>query len=218
HDAVERLRQLGQAEVEDLDAPVLGQEEVVGLEVPVGDAAGVGGGEARAHLHRYLPGLAQRQRTAVEPGAQRLALQQLEHRVGSSVLGAHVVDRHDVRMLEGSDGSGLPLEAMQAVGTGRPVGGDDLDRYLTLQTRVAGAVNLAHSARPEWGDNLIRAETTSRRERHGTSLRPIVRSDGGTVHSSEASWRPRADALAAGAGLTASPSRERRSGWIRSRR
>src|SRR5262249_13173254 len=92
------------------------------------------------------------------------------------------------------------------------------DRYLTLQTRVAGAVNLAHSARPEWGDNLIRAETTSRRERHGTSLRPIVRSDGGTVHSSEASWRPRADALAAGAGLTASPSRERRSGWIRSRR
>ena len=42
--------ELGEAEVEDLDAPVRGEEEVLGLEVAVDDALAVCGGEALGGL------------------------------------------------------------------------------------------------------------------------------------------------------------------------
>jgi hypothetical protein len=45
-----RGRRAGEAEVEDADAAVVADEHVVGLEVAVDDADGVGGGEALAGL------------------------------------------------------------------------------------------------------------------------------------------------------------------------
>ena len=48
--AIAGLRQLGQAEVEDLDAPVPGDEQVLGLQVAVDDALVVGGGEPAGDL------------------------------------------------------------------------------------------------------------------------------------------------------------------------
>jgi hypothetical protein len=53
-------QQLGQTEVENLDAAVAGDEEVLGFEVAVDDALLVGGGQARDHLDRQLDGLAGR--------------------------------------------------------------------------------------------------------------------------------------------------------------
>jgi hypothetical protein len=44
------LRRLGQAEVEDLDRPVLGDLDVGGLEIPVDDALFVGGLEPFGYL------------------------------------------------------------------------------------------------------------------------------------------------------------------------
>ena len=57
-----RLRQLGQAEVEDLHAAVVGDEEVLGLEVAMDDAVVVRGGEAVGDLDGVVDGLAHRQR------------------------------------------------------------------------------------------------------------------------------------------------------------
>jgi hypothetical protein len=53
--------ELGQAEVEDLEAPVPGDEEVFGLEVAVDDAFLVGRGQAVGRLDRELQRLAPRQ-------------------------------------------------------------------------------------------------------------------------------------------------------------
>ena len=125
------------------------------------DAAGVGGGETRAHLHRQLNRLAGSQGAPVEPRAQGLALQHFEDDVGDPILGADVVDGQDVGMIEGGHRPGLLLEAAEAVGARRAIGGDDLDRHLSPQSRVAGTVDLSHAPRPEGGNDLVRAETAA---------------------------------------------------------
>ena len=75
-------RQLRQAEVEDLDPAVAGEEHVLGLQVAVDDALLVRGGEAARDLERVVERLARRERARREPVAQRLALEQLRDDVG----------------------------------------------------------------------------------------------------------------------------------------
>ena len=79
------LGELGEAEVEDLDPPVLGHEEVGGLEVAVDDAPLVGGGEAAGDLLRVIDGLAGRQGPGGEDLAERAALEELGDEVRSAV-------------------------------------------------------------------------------------------------------------------------------------
>jgi hypothetical protein len=50
------LRQLGEAEVEDLGPTVFGDEDVVRLEVAMHDSLVVGGGEAASDLERDVEG------------------------------------------------------------------------------------------------------------------------------------------------------------------
>jgi hypothetical protein len=45
-------RQLGQTEVQDLERSVVGNDEILRLEVPVKDAARVGGGESASKIDR----------------------------------------------------------------------------------------------------------------------------------------------------------------------
>ena len=66
-----------QAEVEDLDAALVGDEHVLGLDVAVDDALRVGGGEATRDLHREHQRLLLRRRPLAHRRAQRLAVQQL---------------------------------------------------------------------------------------------------------------------------------------------
>ena len=58
----ERLAQLRQTEIENLDAAIVGDEHVLGLDVPVDDAFLVRGGETGRHGDRVFDGLACDQR------------------------------------------------------------------------------------------------------------------------------------------------------------
>ena len=80
------LRELGQAEVEDLHAAVARDEDVLGLQVPVDDALGVGGGESRGDLEPVTDGAARRECSARETRAQRLAFEQLLDDVRRAVV------------------------------------------------------------------------------------------------------------------------------------
>src|SRR5262249_50738123 len=53
------LHELGEAEVQDLDAAVSRDEEVLGLQVPMNDALLVGRGEAGGDLETVVDGLAE---------------------------------------------------------------------------------------------------------------------------------------------------------------
>ena len=80
-----RTRQLGEAEVEDLDPAVVRDEDVVGLEVAVDDPLVVSGGEAVRDLERVVEGLADGKRSAAPGGpCRRLTFEQLRDDVGSA--------------------------------------------------------------------------------------------------------------------------------------
>ena len=161
-----------QAEVEDLDVPVARDEQVVGLQVAVHDAALVSGGESLRDLERVVHGLLLRDRARVELPAQGLALQELHRRVRDAVLRSEVEDREDVRVRQRRHGLRLALEAGQRVGILREPFGKDLDGDVAVELRVAGAVDLAHAAGAERGKDLVGAESRAGGERHfaATSL------------------------------------------------
>ena len=75
---------------------------------------------------------------------------------------ADVVDRDDVRVVQRPGRLRLLLEAPQAVRVLRVRGGQDLDRDVALQPRVAGAIDLAHPARADRAEDLVRPETGTR--------------------------------------------------------
>ena len=162
------LGELGQAEVEDLDAPVLRDEEVLGLQVPVDDPLLVRGGEAVRDLHRIVDRLARRKPATREHRAQRLALEQLLDDVRGVVASVRsdVVDRGDVRVIEHARGFRLLLEAAQAVRILREGGGQHLDRDLAPEARVLGAVHLAHSPGADLAEDFVGTELRAGGEGH----------------------------------------------------
>ena len=57
---------------------------------------------------------------------------------------------------------GFLLEPMKAIDAGRVCGRQDLDRDVTSQPRIAGAIHLAHPAGPHEAEDLVRAEMVAR--------------------------------------------------------
>ena len=60
----------------------------------------------------------------------------------------------------------LALEADAALGARAHAFGQHLDRDVTVQPRIGGAIDLAHPARAEERDDLVRADSGSRNQRH----------------------------------------------------
>ena len=75
-------------------------------------------------------------------------------------------DLGDVRVIEGGQRLGFAHEAIEAVGVVLERGRENLDGDLALQLGIAGAIHLAHSARPEGRGDLVRAEACTWRESH----------------------------------------------------
>jgi hypothetical protein len=157
--------ELREAEVEDLD-PVPKHHHVLRLQVPMHDARLVRARERVGHLARLREQPAQGSRAFGELLAKRPALHELHDHVGSVSLPADLVDRHDVGMVQGRGGPRLLLETREPFAIGRELGGQDLDRHLASETRVACPVDLAHAAGAQRGEHLVGAEARSRGECH----------------------------------------------------
>ena len=74
-------------------------------------------------------------------------------------------------MIERGDRFGLALEPFECLGRDG-ARRKDFDRDLPIETRVAGAIDLAHAARAERGEDLVRAKPGSGVERHGVEFVP----------------------------------------------
>ena len=68
-------------------------------------------------------------------------------------------------MRQRGDGLRLALEPRAAIGIAGEDGGQDLDGDVALEPRVARPVDLAHAARADRRDDLVRAESGA--GRHG---------------------------------------------------
>src|ERR1035437_965740 len=157
---------MSEAEVEELGVTVLRQKDVLGLDVPVDDPFPMRRRKTFCHLQSDVERLAERKRSASNKLAQRLAFQKLHDDEGDSALLPDVMQGEDVWMREGGDGTGLALEAGKRLRIGRDGLGEDLDRDLAAQPRVACPVDLAHAACPEGSDDLVRPEARARGETH----------------------------------------------------
>ncbi len=160
------VRELGEAEVQDLQPAVPGDEQVLRLQVPVDDPLLVSRGKPVSHLQRVVDSLARREPSAREHRAQRLSFQQLADDVGRSFMSPDVVDRRDVGMVEEPRGLRLLLEPPQPVrvsGEGRR---QHFDRHLAPEPGVPRALHLSHPSRAQRGEDLIGAKPAPGRD-HG---------------------------------------------------
>ena len=95
------IGKLGDPEVDDLHEPVLGDQDVGRLDVPVYDATLVGFAESGADLDRVLDGLGNAERTPVELGLEALTVVERHRDEQLAVVGfADLVDRADVGVVE----------------------------------------------------------------------------------------------------------------------
>jgi hypothetical protein len=125
---VGRLGRLGDAEVAHLHPPVLGQQDVGRLDVPVDQARGVGHRQRPRHLGGDVGGHPRVDRAVVEPLAQGLAPHQLHDDRLDAVVAARVVDVDDRRVRELGDGDRLVPEPGDERLVGREVLVQDLER------------------------------------------------------------------------------------------
>ena len=65
----------------------------------------------------------------------------------------------DVRMIQRRERLRFALEPREPLGIGGERLGQDLDRDVATELRVARAIDLAHAAGPEGGEDLVRADT-----------------------------------------------------------
>jgi len=158
----------GDAEVEDLDVPQFGDEKVVRLEVPVNDALVVGRGQAVGHRRRDFGGLAPGQAAPAQPVSEGLPGEELHDQVGVSVLLPRVEDLHQVRVGQGGEDAGLPLETPEALHVLGEATGQDLHGHIPVQVGVVGPVDVTHTPGSDQAENFIVAQIETRREGHGS--------------------------------------------------
>jgi hypothetical protein len=158
--------ELGNAKVEQLDVPVPGDEDVLGLQVAVGNALLVRSGESLRYLDGPLQGGGQRNGPFRQALAQRLALEQLGDEVGLSILKPDVVEGHHVGVVEGAGQPSLALKALEQRRVAAEGFGHDFERDVPLQARVAGSVDFGHSAGAHQRDDLVGANPCARLKTH----------------------------------------------------
>jgi hypothetical protein len=122
--------QLGKPEVQDLDYPVPGHEDVAGLEVAVDDPLRVGCCESSCDLCRDLDRLAQGQWPLLQPLAERLPLEQFGDQVRHALVRADIMQGENVGVIQRGDRARLLLS-----GEGARVGGESCRRTLIATSR-----------------------------------------------------------------------------------
>ena len=160
----------GQAEVEKLDGAIGQDEDVLRFQIAVDDAAFVRGAQSGSDLPRDADRLVDGHRSK-QLRAQRPAREQLADDERHALLIADVEDRERVWMGERRDDPGLAAEAIER----RRIewAPQHLDRHLASESRVGGAVDLAHAARADQREDAVGTESCAFSQGHyGGSKEP----------------------------------------------
>ncbi len=139
-------------EIRELRHPVLGEEDIRGLDVPVDDSAGVGDVEGRPHLTDDLENPLARERLLLDQPVEARTRNELHDQVelAGDVVLPDVEDSYDVRVIEAASGLGLAKEALlndpvllrrQSARYVQQLDGDG-----PVDERVLGPVDDAHGA------------------------------------------------------------------------
>ena len=152
-----RRHDFRKAEVEHLGAAVTRHENVRRLEIAMEDALLMCDVKSVGDLQRQADGLGRCQRPA-----QRHALDVLQDEIART----DVVDLTDVRMVQCGNGARLVLEATDAIRVSGKLLRQDLDSDITTKACVVRAIDLTHPASAKEGDDVVRAEASTRCQGH----------------------------------------------------
>ena len=161
----ENLDPLGEAEVHDLHVSLLGQHDVGRLQIAVQKPAGMRFLERLGDLSGQPQDIGQRQSAVVQTALQRLAGEVIHHEEHVIAVFANFENLADVRMIERGHCHRLAAQTLARVRVSRELACQPLDGDLTVEPRVASAIDLAHAAGPEGRQNLVGAESRAGRER-----------------------------------------------------
>jgi len=154
-------RALGQAEIQNLHTPVRCHDHVFGLDIAMDDPALVSRGESLGDLSAVFQRATRGDRALHQHRPQRVARDQFHDGEAKAAVLADIEDREDVRVRKRGHGTGLAFEPRERHRIVGDLGGQHLDRDLAAETRIACAIHLAHAARAEQRDNVVRAEACS---------------------------------------------------------
>ena len=172
--AMSRLRHGGEAEVQHLDRAIRRKHDVRRFQVAMRDPLLMG----RVECARNLRGMLQRGIDG-HGTLQRFAFDQF-HNQGLALGGFfHRVYARNVGMVQRSQNFRFPLKARQTIRMLRKRSGQDLDRYVTIQLGVSGAIHFAHATRTKRREDLIWAEFVARGQTHMKDIVESIRSVGG---------------------------------------
>ena len=105
---------------------------------------------------------------------QRVAGDVLHHQEQRVAVFANLENLADVRMIDRGHGHRLAAQTLARVRVSRQLARQQLDGNLTIEPRVAGAIDLAHASGPEGGHNLVAAESRAGRKRQTWQTRRIL--------------------------------------------
>ena len=146
----------GETKIEDFHDAVRTDLDVARLEIPVHDAAFVGVIECIGDLPGNADRLIQRQRSLPDTFGESRTFDQFHDKV----VGAYIVERGDVRMIQGSDRVCLAREPLI----------EFFSRYfdgcVARQARIFRAIHFPHASDADGADDFVRTESRARCECH----------------------------------------------------
>src|SRR5262249_8738477 len=107
-----------------------------------------------------------RNRSACNTFGKRFTLDKLKHKEAGAIDFFQIVDRADVRMVQGCEHLGFAQEAAYSIGITREFFRQDLDRDVPLEFQVPCAIDLAHAAFSQQRGDFVRAELLPDTDRH----------------------------------------------------
>ena len=149
------LERFREPEVQELDVALFGQLQVGRLQVAMNDRAFVRVLERFGHLLGDRDRLVDWNRPLLDPLRQRRAFHDFHdegpHRAGffEPVNGRYMM------MVERRQDFRFALEARHPTAIGRELVGQDLERDVSIELVVAGAIDFSHPADPEQLENLV---------------------------------------------------------------
>ena len=141
------------------------------------DALLVGGGEGVGERGGDLEDLGSGEPALGDDAVEGLALDELHGEEVDAVRLLDRVDGDDPGVVEGGEGLGLALEALEPLRVGGHLGRQDLEGHLAPELRVGRTVHLAHATGADGGgDAVVGERLADQRRRHWPP--PRAKSDG----------------------------------------
>jgi hypothetical protein len=154
----ERQAQLGETEIQNLEATVVGDEEIGGLQIAMNNRVIVGSDESRDKLKGEIEEFGFREGTGGELGAERTARNVFHYQEIGAALSIEIVNGGDIGMIEFRKRAGLIVETMASGFISDGAGMEKLKSNVAVKVGIAGQINDTHAAAANFVEDVVVAE------------------------------------------------------------